>query len=101
MLQAAHDGRLRSNTEILATVERLIDDPKHQRFITDFTEQAFRIDEINTTAPDKILYPEYDERLGQAMVLETKLFFQELIKENLGVANLIKSDFTFLNRRLV
>ncbi len=100
LLQAAHDGRLRSNTEILATVERLIDDPKHQRFITDFTEQAFRIDEINTTAPDKILYPEYDERLGQAMVLETKLFFQELIKENLGVANLIKSDFTFLNRRL-
>ncbi|MCH2351847.1 MAG: DUF1592 domain-containing protein [Pseudomonadales bacterium] len=100
LLQAARNGRLRSNAEILDTVERLIDDPKHQRFITDFTEQAFRIDEINATAPDKTLYPEYDERLGQAMVLETKLFFQELIKENLGVANLIKSDFTFLNRRL-
>lgn len=100
LLQAARSGGLRSNTGIQETVERLLNDPKHQRFITDFTEQAFRINEINATAPDKTLYPEYDERLGQAMVLETKLFFQELIKENLGVANLIKSDFTFLNRRL-
>ena len=55
---------------------------------------------MKATAPDLKLYPEYDDRLGQAAELETELFLAELIEQNLGIANLIDADFTFLNRRL-
>ena len=89
-------GRRRTGSQ----VDRMLDDPKSERFIEDFAGQAFRLYEMNATTPDKALYPEYDSRLGQAMARETRLFLAELVAENLSVGNLIDSDFTFLNRRL-
>ena len=90
-----------SNPDILARqVDRMLDDPKSERFVTDFLGQWLELHDINNTTPDKNLYPEYDELLGQALVRETELFFTELLVRDLGVANLIDADFTFLNRRL-
>ena len=70
------------------------------RFVKDFAGQAYRLYEIKATNPDKGLYPEYDDRLGQAMRFETELFLAELIKADSSLNNLIDADFTFLNRRL-
>ena len=70
LLDLAAAGRL-SDGEVLASqVDRMLDDPKSQRFIEDFAGQAFRLYEMNATTPDKALYPEYDSRLGQAMARE-------------------------------
>ncbi len=100
LLDLAAAGRL-SDAEVLGRqVDRMLDDPRSERFVTDFAGQAFRLYEMNSTTPDKALYPEYDSRLGQAMARETQLFLAELVAEDLSVGNLIDSDFTFLNRRL-
>jgi hypothetical protein len=45
-------------------------------------------------------YPKYDERITQDMKQETMLFFEEILKKDLSILNVIDSDFTFLNRRL-
>ena len=66
----------------------------------DFVGQWLRLYEIELTSPDERLYPEYDDLLHHALQEETRLFFAELVKSDLGVRNLIDSDFTFLNRRL-
>ena len=100
LFEAAALGRLLEPALLAEQVERLLDDPKSERFVKDFAGQAFRLYELHATTPDAALYPEYDERLGQAMVAETELFLAELIAENLSASNLIDSDFTFLNRRL-
>ncbi len=100
LFDLARAGRL-SDPEILAEqVDRMLDDPKSQRFVKDFAGQAFRLDELKATAPDPGLYPEYDDRLGQAMAAETELFLTELIAGNYGAGTLIDADFTFVNRRL-
>lgn len=100
LLTAALFGRLADPVVLAKQVDRMLDDPKSERFIHDFVGQAFRLYELKLTAPDRGLYPEYDDRLGQAMALETELFFAELIAENHGIGQLIDSDFTFVNRRL-
>ncbi len=100
LLAVAEAGRLSEPAELARQVERMLDDPKSKRFVKDFVGQAYRLYEINSTSPDTGLYPEYDDLLGQAMQLETELFYEELIRENLSVANLVAADFTFLNRRL-
>ncbi len=100
LLDLAAAGRLSDGEVLAGQVDRMLDDPKSERFIEDFAGQAFRLYEMNATTPDKALYPEYDSRLGQAMARETRLFLAELVAENLSVGNLIDSDFTFLNRRL-
>ena len=100
LLAVAEAGRLSDPTELSRQVDRMLDDPKSKRFVKDFVGQAYRLYEIKSTSPDGALYPEYDDLLGQAMQAETELFYAELIRENLSVANLVAADFTFLNRRL-
>ena len=100
LFATAREGRL-SEPEVLARqVERMLDDDKAQRFIADFVGQWLRLYEIELTNPDERLYPEYDDLLHHALQEETRLFFAELVKSDLGVRNLIDSEFTFLNRRL-
>jgi arylsulfatase A-like enzyme len=100
LLFLAAGGRLR-NAEILASeVDRMLGDKKSQRFVEDFLDQWLELKDIDATTPDERLYPEYDDVLRQAMLEETRLYFSELIRENLGVGKFIDSDFTFLNRRL-
>jgi len=100
LLDLARDHRLSDPTVLAAQVDRMLDDAKAQRFVTDFVGQAFRLYELRATAPDRGLYPEYDDQLGQAMVRETERFLAELVAEDLGVGHLIDADFTFVNRRL-
>ena len=100
LLATAADGNLSDPATFASQVDRLLDDPKAERFIKDFAGQAFRLYELNATSPDASLYPEYDDRLGKAMAQETQLFLAELIAEDHGVGRLIDADFTFLNRRL-
>ncbi len=100
LLAHAANGRLSDPEVFTAQVDRLLDDPRSERFVHDFAGQAFRLYEMKATNPDAGLYPEYDDRLGQAMAQETQLFLAELITGDLGVGSLIDADFTFLNRRL-
>ena len=100
LMSLARRGELASQRVLQKQVERLLSDARSHRFVKDFTGQAYRLYEIKATNPDKGLYPEYDDRLGQAMRFETELFFAELIRANSSLENLIDADFTFLNRRL-
>ena len=100
LFEAAREGRLSEPAVLAQQVDRMLDDVKNQRFVRDFVGQAFRLYELKATAPDGELYPEYDDRLGQAMARETELFLAELIASDHGVGSLIDADFTFLNRRL-
>lgn len=80
--------------------ERLMKDEKFERFITDFTDAWLNLREMDFTAPDKRLFPEYDEYLRYSMPLETTEFLRTMIQENLPIKNFIKSDFLLLNDRL-
>ena len=111
LLQAASDGKLSDNTKpkllassatktLDAQVNRMLADPRSERFINEFLDQWLDLGQIDATTPDTYLYPEYDDVLRRAMLAETRLFFRHLIDEDLSIAHLVDSDFTFLNRRL-
>ena len=100
LLFLAAGGRL-NDPEVLTTeVNRMLENEKAQRFVEDFLDQWLELKEIDATTPDEKLYPEYDDVLRQAMLEETRRFFSEMIRSDLGVREFIDSDFTFLNRRL-
>ena len=100
LLRAAGAGRLSEPAVLRAHVDRMLDDERSARFVRDFAGQAFRLYELRATTPDAGLYPEYDDRLGQAAARETELFLGALIDGNRGIDHLIDADFTFANRRL-
>ncbi len=100
MLQLASDGKLSHTKTQDAQVNRMLSDARSERFITEFLDQWLDLELIDAATPDKYLYPEYDDVLRRAMLAETRLLFRHLIDEDLSIANLIDSDFTFLNRKL-
>ncbi|WP_166824444.1 DUF1592 domain-containing protein [Thalassoroseus pseudoceratinae] len=100
LMQLASEGRLSDRKTLHAQVERMIDDPKIERFVNNFTEQWLDLREIEFTTPDKILYPEYDELLLRSMLAETKGFFRHILKNDLSVMNFVDSDFAILNQRM-
>jgi mono/diheme cytochrome c family protein len=100
-LRAAADaGRLRTRREILRQVDRMLADPKSERFVADFLDQWLDLRDINATAPDAQLYPEFRPDLRDAMLIESRAFFRELLDRDLGAAHLVHSDFAMLNQRL-
>lgn len=100
LMHLARQGRLSERAVLLAEVDRLLADSRRDRFVNDFLDQWLNLAQIDATTPDAYLYPEYDDVLRRAMLAETRQFFAHLLDENLSVACLVDSDFTFLNRRL-
>ena len=100
LMRLAAAGKLSDPAVRAAQVERMIADPKIERFIENFTGQWLDLREIEFTTPDKKLYPEYDELLLRSMLAETRGFFRHVLNENLSVLNFVDSDFAVLNQRL-
>ncbi len=100
LFEAAEKGDLRKPEVLRAQTERLLSDPKAQRFIENFTGQWLGLRDIDFTTPDPQLYPEFDELLKWSMVRETQLFFEELLTHDLSVHNFVDSDFALVNNRL-
>ena len=98
--QLADSGKLVKPAVLRAQAERMLADPKAARFIESFTGQWLRLREIDATQPDKTLYPEFRPWLQESMLAETRAYFAELLKQDLGVVNFVKSDFAMLNEPL-
>jgi hypothetical protein len=83
-----------------AQAERMMNDSKFGRFVEDYLGQWLSLREIAATQPDRKLYPEYMPWLQEAMLKETNAYFAELLKKDLGVTNVVKSDFAMINEPL-
>jgi mono/diheme cytochrome c family protein len=100
-LLAAAD-RLHDPQVMREQVEWLLDDPRSDRFVSDFLDQWLNLARIDDTDPDRKLYPEFQVLyLKESMLGESRAFLRELLREDLPVTNLVKSDFAMLNERLV
>jgi hypothetical protein len=100
LLKLAAARRLRDPRVLREQVERMLNDPKAKAFTENFTGQWLSLRAIDDTSPDRYLYPEYDDVLKDASLKEPKLFFDEVLKHDLSLANFVSSDFTYLNARL-
>ena len=100
LLAAAAAGTLADPTVIREQVDRLLADPRSERFIVDFTDQWLELRRMDETLPDRKLYPEYRMPLHDGMVAETRAFLRELIAKDLPVTTLVDADFAMLNQRL-
>src|SRR5262245_57698992 len=100
LLTLASQKKLSEPETLRGQVERMLKHPKAAAFTENFLGQWLGLRDIDFTSPDIRLYPEFDEMLKSAMVKETHHFFDELLKNDLSLTNLVSSDFTMLNERL-
>lgn len=100
LMQAADQGALGDEVELINQARRLMADPRFARFIVDFTDAWLNLREIQFTTPDNQLFPEYDPYLQYSIIAETRAFFWEMVVSNEPVRKFVKPDFAMLNERL-
>ena len=101
LLAVAERGGLSNPTELEQQVKRMIADPRSKSLTTNFAGQWLQLRNLATVVrPGEPYAVEFDEKLRQAMITETELFFDSVIREDRGVLELLTADYTYLNGRL-
>ena len=98
----AAKGLLQQPTTLRAETERLLADPKARRFQEAFLDYWIDLRKIEDSTPSTTLYNDYylDDALAEAALLETQLYFDEMLRRDLPAHIVVDSDFTYLNERL-
>lgn len=100
LLDLAAKRALSSPATLRAQVERMLADPRSERFVEHFLDEWLELKKIDFTTPDPNLYPEFDPWLHDSMLAESRAWFRHLLEQNLGVGQVIASDTVLVNQRL-
>ena len=98
----AANGELSKPDVLRAETERMLADPKSRRFEEAFLDYWIDLRKMEDSTPSTTLYNDYylDDALAEAALLETRLYFDEMLRADLPARTVVDSDFTFLNERL-
>jgi mono/diheme cytochrome c family protein len=100
LFDLAREGKLHQPDVLRTEVRRLMTDPKARAFADSFPRQWLQLRRVGMFAPDRKIYPDYDDYLEKSMVAETTTFFREVLERNLSLREFLDSDWTMLNERL-
>ena len=100
LLKSAAAGELKKKDVLRGHVDRLLEGRGTSMFVSKFCDEWLDLVMIGFTEPDPKLYPGFDAVVQNAMLDETWMTVEEMIRDNRSVSELMDSDFTFLNSRL-
>jgi hypothetical protein len=93
-------GTLRRGNTLARQVRRMLRDPKSRALAENFAGQWLRTRGLRELTPDPARFPDFDEPLREAMIRETELVFDAVVREDRSVLDLLDADYTFANDRL-
>ena len=101
LLDLAESRQLSRPAVLDREVRRMLADPRATDALVDgFAAQWLNLRLMSEVVVDPDRYPTYDDSLLAAFDQETKLFIASTLREDRGVAELLKADYTFVNERL-
>lgn len=83
--------------QILAEVDRMLADPRSQRFVTDFAAQWLSFHKLEQIAVNPNYYEWWNPNFKHYMQLEAIEFLSTLLKERLSCLNCLSSEFVVVN----
>ena len=97
LLEAAKDGSLISDKELLRQTRRMLEDPKTNRLAEQFACQWFHVRDFNRNDDkNENIFPQF-KTLRSSMYGETLKFFEDMFRNNGSVLDIILADHTFVN----
>jgi Protein of unknown function (DUF1592)/Protein of unknown function (DUF1588)/Protein of unknown function (DUF1585) len=97
LLDAAQQGALSSDAQLAATVERLLGDPKSQRFVQSFAGQWLGLHDLTQASFDPTVFPEWSPDMANAAAYELQAFFSELLGPGQDWRGFLTSPAHFVN----
>ena len=99
LVKTALDGDLSRPDILRREADRLLSDPRNERFVRSFTGQWLSTRLLRGIMPDPRLV-KFFEAGKQAMIDETELFFAEILRDNLPIETFIDPGFSYRSERL-
>lgn len=100
LLAAAARRELSSAGGLEKHARRMLADPRSEALGERFAAQWLRLQDVEKVRPDPNFYPNFDENLAGAMRTETTTFFNNLVRSDGSLLDMLNADYTFLNERL-
>jgi hypothetical protein len=100
LLDLGARGRLKDPAVLAQQVRRLLADQRARRWMNDFVGQWLVVRNLHAMEPDPNIFPDFDDNLRDAMIKETQLFFESQVREDHGLPDLLRADYTYLNEQL-
>lgn len=91
----AAEGALRENLD--QEIDRMVEDERFARFAREFTSQWLSLEKLDVLEPDRKKFPKLTREARAQLRREPIESVQYLVRENLPVERLIRSDFILAN----
>lgn len=96
----AANGSLLSREVMVQQVDRMLKDQRSLYLVDAFAVQWFGVDKFLAKQKSATEFPEYTPALKAAMLTETRMLFQQVLREDLSLHHLLTSRTTHLNAEL-
>jgi mono/diheme cytochrome c family protein len=100
LLSLAERRRLSVPAVLEGQVTRMLADPKASAMAENFAGQWLEIRNLDSIKPDPQKFPAWTPELRDAMKVETRMFFDWILRENRPISEFIDARYTFLNEML-
>ena len=101
LLASAASGKLTSDAELKKQIDRLLADERVDGFVNGFLDSWLNLRDLGGMPPPRESNRAYyAEDLPSSMKAEVRLFFHELLKDNLPVSQFLHADHTFVDKKL-
>ncbi len=99
LFEFAERGELHNDDVLLKSIQRMLDDPKADALQHGFFAQWLGLRNLSKLDVDRDKFPIWSVQLREALLHETELFCQSLVREG-KIQDLLSADYTFINPRL-
>ena len=100
LINLAVQKKLRNPGVFEQQVRRMVSDPRSHELVKNFAGQWLQLRTLQSSTPEGVIYPDFDDNLRQAFRTEAEMFFDSIIREDRSVIDLLNADYTFVNERL-
>jgi mono/diheme cytochrome c family protein len=100
LLDLAFAGKLKSPDILNSQIERMLADPKSQRFTRHFVQQWLGFDAMENLVVDQKKFEVYDEAFQANLLSEPRAFFDHILRNNRSIMDFLDSDYLIINEPL-
>lgn len=100
LIRLATQGKLKDPVVLDQQVRRMLKDPRSESLSVNFAGQWLNLRALKDQKPLPMIYPDFDDPLRLAMRREVELLFDNIIREDRPITELLTADYTFVNERL-
>ena len=97
LLRLAKAGKLSDPAVLRAQTDRMLNDPRRDRFLRGFVHQWLEMERLDMFQYNALLFPQFDNAVREHAHEEIHATVRTLLEEGLPVQTLLKADFVVVN----